>query len=359
MRILHINEAQSWRGGESQTLLLIQELSKLGFDNVLAAHPNGDLYGKAKQAGIQVFPFKLGSEINPFALSKINILFKKANADIIHAHTAHAAMAGAWVRSRNSQSRYVLTRRVEFPLKRNFITRWKYAQMPDKVIAISQGVKSALMQSGIQQDRISVVYSGIPDRSVPKAGIREKLRDEFGFSEVDTVVGMVAAFTPDKAHDILMKAAKQIQSGNTKFLLIGDGRLMDDTRSECRRNGLEGCIVFAGFREDVQDILAAMDIFVLPSRSEGLGTSILDAMQAGLPVVATKTGGIPELVDDGKTGYLVDVDNSVLLAQKLTAVIEDSQLQKSMRTAAIDRAKLFSIESTAQGTAQVYESVAK
>lgn len=200
----------------------------------------------------------------------------------------------------------------------------------DKVIAVSDAVrKNTIVMEGIQIDKIQTIYNGVDIDKFdvkPDKETKRKIGLDPGF-----VVGMVANFMPVKDHINFCHAAATVLDSFEKvqFLLVGSGPLEEEIRALTKKLGIEKKVVFAGHREDIPELLSSMDIFVLSSKSEGHPYSLIEALAQGKPVVATRVGGVSDVVVNGKNGYLVPPKNSHQLAQAIIKLLKDTDLRRS------------------------------
>jgi len=251
----------------------------------------------------------------------------------------------------------VLSRRVVFPVRRSIGSRLLYALPVDRIAAISDAVRDVLIRSGVDPRKIDVVPSGIEPSPPPDGARRADLRRSLGCGEADVVAIVVSALAPGKGHGDLLRAAAAVErSLGLRLWLAGEGPLLATLQAEARARGLEPSVQFLGFRTDIQSLLHAADFFCLATQSEGLGSSILEAMSAGLPVVATRVGGVPEIVEDGVTGILVPASNPGALAIAMARMAGDRGLRETMGGRGRERASLFSAERTAEMTDRVYRA---
>ena len=237
--------------------------------------------------------------------------------DIVHAHDGRAQNISA-LASAGLPLRRVASRQVAFPPRRPLIHRWKYAKTCHGIIANSEAVRGVLIAAGIPAANIEVIPPGIElPAELPNAGLRAEARARWGFSSEDFVIGHAGAFTREKGQDVALEAARLFapRLPHARMLLVGDGPE--------RRNPTEGIAILPGFLDDLNEFYAALDLFIMPSRSEGWGLTALRAMANGLAVIATDVGGLRELVEQGKTGWLVPPDvykrqlqNIVLVANR-------------------------------------------
>jgi glycosyltransferase involved in cell wall biosynthesis len=251
---------------------------------------------------------------------------------------------------------------MDYPLSRGLYTRLLYGRGVDGLIAISQGVKAAMCAGGVPQERIRVIYSGIEMQrfSLP-AQVREEVRRAYQIGEGEKVVITVAALEERKGHRSLLQAAALLKENGCRlrYLLCGEGSLQLALEKEVRALGLGSGITFVGFCRDVPRLLAAGDIFVHPPLWEGLGVVVLEAMAAGLPVVASRVGGIPEVVEDQVTGLLFPAGEGPALAAAVLALIKDPGRARAMGEWGRRRVQeRFSMEAMARANETFYREVA-
>ena len=225
----------------------------------------------------------------------------------------------------------VAVRRVDFPLRGAF-SRAKYRAC-DRVIVVSRAIGAVVERGGVAGARLRLVYEGVPDRA-PAPGGGQALA-ALGIPPGVPVVGNVAALTGHKDHATLVEAMALLRPRvpEARLVIAGEGELRPALEARVSALGLGDRVVFAGFRRDLDLLLPAFSVFCLSSRLEGLGTSLLDAMAFGLPVVATAAGGIPEAVEDGVTGRVVPPCDPAALATALADVLGDEDRRLSFGAA--------------------------
>ena len=250
---------------------------------------------------------------------------------------------------------------MDFAPRRDLVSRYKYRRGVDGYVAISRAVMAVLLAAGVPASRIRIVHSGVPPPAVPPDARRE-LRRELKIGEGAPVLGLVASLSDHKGHRYLLEAMPAVISAFplAVLLLVGDGELREDLEARAEALGLAGGAVrFLGHRSDVPRILGALDLFVMSSHLEGLCTSIIDAMLAGVPVVATRAGGIPELVDDGATGLLADVRSPESLASQMIRALADSGLRSRLAANAEEVARRrLTADAMVDGTLAAYRELA-
>jgi glycosyltransferase involved in cell wall biosynthesis len=291
--------------------------------------------------------------LDPVAAWRLRAQLRLDDLDILHAHSANAVTLGALATLR-TRTALVVTRRVDFPLNRGAGTRWKYGRA-GAVIAISERVREVLVASGLRAEVVSVVHDGV-DLARPMSPPGGGQLASLGIRPGVTLVVMVAALVGHKDPLTFVRAVAAARASGAAFqaLLVGDGLLGDQVRAESARLGLAGTLVVAGWQEDADALIAACDLFVLSSSEEGQGSVLLDAMQCGKSVAATRAGGIPEVVADGETGLLVPPRNPEALGAAIARLVAEPALRERMGAAGRERVREFSIERTAARTLEVY-----
>ncbi len=358
IRILHVDSERSWRGGQNQILLLLRRQRARGDDPHLSVPADSALAARATAEGFPVHPVAMRGTWDLGSVFALARTLRAVRPDVVHWHAARAHAIGAMASLLHPAPARVLSRRVQLPVRRTIGSRLLYALPVERIAAISEAVRGALVESGVAAERIDVVPSGIDPPAAFTAAARSDLRRNLGIQEADTVAVTVAALSPGKGHRDLLRAMVAVspRAPSLKLWIVGEGPLRAELEREGRLLGLEGSVQFLGFRTDIQALLQAADFFCLATRHEGLGSSILEAMAAGLPVVATRVGGIPEIVEDGRTGVLVPLSDPAAFAESLERMASDPGLRVRMGELARARAGLFGADRTAEGTYGVYRA---
>ncbi|HET7499130.1 MAG TPA: glycosyltransferase family 4 protein, partial [Candidatus Eisenbacteria bacterium] len=229
----------------------------------------------------------------------------------------------------------------------------------EAIAAISEGVRRALETSGVPGEVIRVIPSGIDLEPFEQPFDRAAARASLGLTPDEVLAIQVAALAPHKSQTTLLQAAAAAAGAapGLRVWIAGEGALKEALLAEHRSLGLGDRVRFLGFREDIVPLLRAADLFVLSSYLEGLGTSVLDAMAAGLPVVATAVGGVPEIVEPEATGLLVPPQDPGALAAAMARLATDPALRAAMGARGRERARAFSADRTAVLTRALYEEL--
>jgi len=362
---LHVDTARTWRGGQNQVLLTVNGLRAIGQRAALVAHPDGELRRRIEE-GLDLIPVAPRMEMDLSAAWRFARVVKRLRPDVIHAHDPHAvAMAslalslGAGSATAGRAPALVASRRVDFHLKGNSFSRWKYRQV-DCFVAASEAIRKMLLADGVAPERTVTVHEGI-DVDHVAAAPPVNVHETFFLPHGAPVVGNVAALVPHKGHRYLIDAAHLVvqQLPDARFVILGEGELRDHLQRQVHEHRLEKHVLLPGFRTDVLGCLKGFDLFVMSSVTEGLGTSLLDAMAASRPIVATTAGGIPEIVDDGVNGLLVPTRDHHALADAIVRALENADLRRRLGEAGFARViERFTVDRMVAGTAAVYERVA-
>jgi glycosyltransferase involved in cell wall biosynthesis len=324
LKILHVDPERAWGGGEEQVIELTTYLSRAGHRSEVACDAAGELCRRLQEQKLPWLPLRVRSDGDLLAAWRLRHLVRAARYDLVHFHTARAHALAPWLHG--IQVKRVVTRRMDYPVKKSIWSRLLYTRSVDAVIAISMGVQTALQAGAVPAEHMRLIPSGVDmNRFSSAPQTREQLRLRYGFSEHEIVILSVGALVERKGHLTLLSAVRHLRNQGTqlRYLVCGDGPLRTALASEAHKLGVAENVVFAGFCDDIPAHLAAVDLFVHIPRWEGLGVAVIEALAAGLPVVASGVGGIPELIKDGVTGLLVPPQDSVAVARALQRLIND------------------------------------
>ena len=358
---LHIDTARTWRGGQNQVLLTVIGLREIGHRATLVAHPEGELRARAAE-GLDLIPIAPRTEVDLSAAWRLSRVVKRLKPDVVHAHDPHGIAMASLALSLGAPSpapALIASRRVDFHLKSNAFSRWKHRQV-DCFIAASEAIRRMLVGDGVPADRTVTVHEGI-DVDHVLAAPAVNVHETFWLPHRAPVVGNVAALVPHKGHRHLIEAARLVvrEVPDARFIILGEGELREQLERQVRECQLDKHVLLPGFRTDVLGCFKGFDLFVMSSVTEGLGTSLLDAMACSKAIVATQTGGMPEVVDEGRTGFLVAPRDHHAMARAISRLLTEEPLRRQMGEAGFARVReRFTVERMVVETAAVYERVA-
>jgi glycosyltransferase involved in cell wall biosynthesis len=324
---LFVDTERVWRGGQDQLFTLLRGLHQRGHDVSLVCHPQSLLQERAIGAGINVYPVAVRSEFGPIAFLKLARVLARVRPCILAFNTPRPILLGSLASRIFPVQARIIFRRVNFPLHKNPVTQIKYRWGIDCIIAISESIAQQLKAGGVPEERIKIIYEGIDLALYPAEDDASTLSPQ-----TKLTVGAVAHLSPEKGLNHLVDAAALIPRvrERMRFVIVGDGECRPELEAQVKARGLEGCFEFAGFQNRPAQYVKSFDIFVLPSLSEGLSSAILTAMASSLPVVATKVGGIPELISNEQNGILVPPADAAALARAIERLADEPARRREM-----------------------------
>lgn len=351
-RVIHLASGREWRGGQNQVLLLARALAgrPSELEQVVVTGRRSLLAQRLAAEGIPVRRVGWRAGLSPAALAG-TIREAARGPALIHAHDAHA-LTIAGVAGIFTGTPYLATRRVDFPLRRPGL--WRRAE---RIIAISEAVRRVLLSSGIPPERVVRVHSGIDLEAVRRTRSGD-IRAQLRLPESGPLAVAVGALVGHKDHATLLDAAAALRPSRPElhWVIAGEGPLRGALEARIAALGLGDRVHLPGQVPEALRLIAGADLFVMSSREEGLGTSVLDAMALDVPIAATRAGGIPEMLDPG-AGLLSPPGDGAALADSVARILDDRALRASLVGRAQDRVEEFSATAMAEGVLAVYRSI--
>jgi glycosyltransferase involved in cell wall biosynthesis len=341
--IIHIDTETDWRGGQQQAVYLIEGLIRAEENCVLICRKNSKLaeYAQNNNIPYKILPLKFEGDIfSAFAIARFA---KKNQAKLIHCHNSHALSIGLLSRLFVNVP-LVGSRRVDFDIRDNYLSKLKYSSSKlDALICISNNIRRVVAKGGVPENKLRVIRSAIDLSRVNSADRKHIVKNSLPPHSL--LIGTVAAMTGHKDYPNLIKAASLVLKTHPEvlFIAVGDGKLHSEIRHLINNQKIADRFILTGYQENVYDYIKAFDIFVLASKLEGLGTSVLDALNCGKACVCTDAGGIPEMIKNRQNGLLVPKKDSYSLAQALKILIEDADLRHNLSLNAVESVKEFDI----------------
>ncbi len=360
MKVLHLSSEKSWRGGEQQIAYLIEELAELGVENIACVKKSSEFEAYCELNNIRHYSLPFVNSADVGSAMHLAKVFKRANPDIIHIHSSKSHGVAALSSFFGMRAPIVISRRVDFPLKSNFYSKWKYNHHQiKKIICVSKSVEDIVAQNLEYPEKLTTIYSGIKLSRFENAIDESILKSKYQLSKDSILIGNTSALADHKDYFTFLRVAKNVISSkeNTYFFLIGEGKLKTEIQSKIDSYGLQKRIFITGGLNNIPSILKELDVFLMTSKTEGLGTSVLDAFASKLPVVSTNAGGLKELVKNLETGLIADVGDDVELAKHVMTFAHNGELRNKIVTNAYEFVKSFSSKKTATQTLDVYKSI--
>jgi glycosyltransferase involved in cell wall biosynthesis len=352
MRVLQVITPSKIAGAERSTTSLCEHLVKAGHEVLVACKAGHPLAGVMRGVGLEVRDARIAGKLNLAAPFRLARLAREFGAEVIHTQLSTAALWGsaagriaglpvvAHVRALNSKTCYLAA---------------------DRVIAISHAAKRHLVAQGMREEKIDVVYTGLDAARYTTTLPHDEAKARLEIEADRPTVGVIAHLTAKKGHAVFLDAAARVakQHPDTLFLFLGDGPEREALEAQAESLGIADRVRFLGFHDDVLPFYAAMDVVVLPSiAGEGLPRTLLEASFMGIPVVGTELSGVPEIIVEGETGYVVPVGAAEPMAKRIAALVTDAELRARLGAAGAARIReQFTVPRMIADTVAVYERV--
>ena len=334
MKVLYSCLSKSWGGLEMFTLNSIQQLLKRNIPVELICSEDSRIHIEANNMGIMLHPFKANGYFHPITTFKISLLIRNNNYSLVHTQ----ASKDLWLLVpalflANSRIPLILTKQVGSSIvKRDLLHKQLYKRV-SKIFAISIAIKDNVLQTTpVQTQDVLVIPNGIDVKKFnPDVVDSKKIRREYNISEDEIVIGMLARFTRGKGHEEFLWAAKELNKefSNLYFLIVGEPSRGESnyaaTIKELANDYKLNNVIFTGFRGDIPEVLAGLDIFAFPSHSEAFGIALVEAMAMKKPSVCSNAEGILDIAINDHTSYLFENKNAEDLKNKLKLLIKSSE----------------------------------
>jgi glycosyltransferase involved in cell wall biosynthesis len=340
-KIVHVNTARGYRGGERQTELLIRGLARRGLSQTLVVRRGAPLATRLRDVNV---------EVRETAGDFLSVSRAARDASLIHVHEGRSVY-GAFLRSLLSGTPYLITRRVNNPIREHWFAHKAYRRAAH-VAAVAPEV-ARIVRAFDPAIRVTVVHSASSSLRVDgaaSAAIRARFAGKF-------LAGHVGALdNAQKGQEYIIAVAREVERSHPDlhFVLIGGGE--DEAMLKAAAAGLSN-VTFTGFVDNVGDHLAAFDVFILPSNREGIGSILFDAMEQGLPLVASRVGGVPDIVQHGQNGLLIDAASPAQLRDAILELKAHPDLRRKLGERGRTVAKDFTAEAMCRKYVALYESV--
>lgn len=342
MKIYHINLARGFSGGEQQTLALINQHQKEQRSFAVVALKNSPFYDAVTKLGYEVI------SVSHYMLGHTVKLEKNA---ILHVHEGHAIYWAA-IQNLIKKIPYIITRRLDNPIKSKWLTTFAYSHSA-VIVGISQCVSKVIKQRFPTKNIVTIPDSPViyPVDELAVSKIKQQFQGRFLVIQAGNMI-------PHKGHDVTLKAAKQLLKNipNVHIALLGDGEQRETLEAYAKKHQLSN-LSFMGKQNHMGDWFAAADLLIHPSYTEGLGSVILEAIQGGLPVIGTNAGGIPDIIEDKKSGLLIPVGDAEELAKAIELIAIDKPLRNQLQQGGKEKLSLFDIQYTASLYFKTYQSL--
>jgi glycosyltransferase involved in cell wall biosynthesis len=330
MKILHVEAGMHLYGGARQVHYLLRGLAGSGVRNLLAIPEGSELGEQVSGDTAQVFALPMAGDLDVGLIFRLKRLIDRERPDLVHLHSRRGADLFGGIAARLAGVPALLTRRVDNP-ETGLAIRFKYPLFR-KVVTISEGIREVLLRQGVPAERVVCIRSAVDAKRYRTGCDREWFVREFGLQADTRAVAVVAQLISRKGHRYLLKAMPELldRFPNLHLLLFGKGPLEAEISKQIHALGLDRHVTLAGFRDDLPRIFSCLELLVHPALIEGLGVSLLQAASAGLPIVASDAGGMPEAVRHGVNGLLVPPGHVSALGDAIGRLLDEPAMARRM-----------------------------
>jgi glycosyltransferase involved in cell wall biosynthesis len=329
LTILHTESSTGWGGQENRTLQESIGLRKLGAKVIILCQPDSVLGKRASVEGFEVRTCRMRKSYDILAIKFILELIRNEKINVISTHSGRdSLLAGIAGRLSRKKPVIVRTRHLALPIT----SKVSYGFLPHKVVTVSEYVRQYLINEGIPAEKVIAIPTGIDISRFDPDKYNENLRQGLRLKSDVPIVGTIAILRRKKGHHILLDAIPLIlqKIPEAVFVFAGDGPQRQNITNKIKNSGLSDRVFLLGLRKDIPNILKSIDVFVLPTLQEALGTSFIEAMAMGKPVIGTDVGGVSEVIKDGLNGYLAEPNNPHALADAVIRMLRDKEKAKIM-----------------------------
>lgn len=334
LRIIHAEAATGFGGQEHRIFKEMRAMRDRGHYLEAICQPHATLTERLRDEGFTVHPLPMDGTVNFYkGILKVRRILKAGRYDVLNTHSRRDTVLAGIAGRLAGTPLIVRTRH----LARKPGSLLSYTIIPHRVTTVSEHVRQLIINRGVPAGHVATIYTPIDS---PRRGDPTKLRNELGLNVNDVIVGCVAVLRRPKGHHALLAAMLPLlrQHAHLHFVIVGDGSpLFEELELEAQEQGVATQVHMLGRRDDVPDLLASMDVFALATREEALGTAFVEAGAAGLPVVGTAVGGVPETMEDGVTGFLVPLDDAQAMTEALGKLVNDPEMRQRMGDAGKER----------------------
>lgn len=329
LRILHTESSKGWGGQENRILQESLGLGRLGAKVLVLCQPDSRLAARARESGLDVRTVKMRRGLDLIAVWQIMRVIGNERIAVVNTHSGRdSILAGVAGRLSRAGPLIVRTRHLALPITSKFT----YSVLPHKVVTVSEYVRRHLAGLGIAEERLAAVPTGVDLSRFDPDAAAGTLRQELGLDANAPLVGTAAILRLKKGHHVLLEAIPKVLEAVPRaiFVFAGDGPQHENILKSIRQKGLQAQVLLLGLRRDIPNVLKSIDLFVLPTLEEALGTAFVEAMAMKKPVIGSRVGGVPEVIDEGRNGLLVDPGDPAGLAAAIIRLLQNPELARAM-----------------------------
>lgn len=356
--VLHTEWSDGWGGQERRILSEMTGMAERGHRVILATRSHAKLAAKSRAAGIEVIELPFAGKFDLRTILPLARRIRQDNIEIVSTHSGTDSWVGAFA-ARLGKATLVRTRHLNIPLRRHWYNFVHF--MARRIVSCGETMRRNLIDNcGFPAGQIVSIPTGIDFPAFVAQCSRASTRQQLGLNESAFVVLMVGVIRAVKRHEVALRAFAQFLPScpDAVLLLAGEGPMMGDMQKLAAELGIENSVRFLGHREDVPDLFGTADCALLTSRSEGVPQAVTQGLGCGLPTIATRVGGVPELIEDGKTGILVEAGDVEAIAAALRKFVADPAFARQLGDAGQAHVfQHFSREAMLDATEKLYREL--
>ena len=356
--VIHVEAGMHLYGGALQVFYLLRGLREKPFRNVLVC-PEGSAIGQAAEEMVdRVYEVPMKGDLDLGFISRLRKIVRLEKADLVHLHSRRGADVLGGIAAKLEKTKCIVSRRVDNP-ESPLVAKLKY-RLFDRVVTISNGIRQVLLSEGVVPERVVCVHSAVDVAKFDRQAERDWFLKEFDLPDNAKVLAVIAQLIHRKGHRHLLAALPEVLKKHPEAygLLFGKGPLFDELQTKIQALGFQNRVRMVGFRDDLERILPCLYGVVHPADMEGLGVSLLQAAAAGVPLIGTNAGGIPEIVRHGENGILIEPKNVAQLREAMLTLLSDEAQAKQWGQAGKEIVnEEFSIGAMVEGNYQIYQSL--
>lgn len=361
IKILHTEWSNGWGGQEIRILAESQNFIKKGYEVIIAAQPNSDLYKKSNQAGIRTLAINMNKGINFFAIWNLVRYIKKNKIDIIHTHSSVDSRT-AGIAGKIAGIKVVRSRHISLPISKSPLTWWQYMKLADKVITSGRDIRSNMIKDNkMLPNKIASAPAGVDTKIFSEDRNLKDIRPKYNIGSSDFLVGIVSVLRSWKGHRYLIEAIKMASNeiSNIHLIIVGAGPQKDNIEKLVESLDIKEKVTLTGYQSNPEIFFNAMDLMVLPSFAGEATSQVLpQAMLMGKPVISTAAGGLSEVVIHNETGLIVPTKDSYEIFMAIKTIHNNNLLRKKLiKNGKKHALKNFTFDQMINTTENVYHEV--
>lgn len=355
--IVHSEASLGWGGQELRIITELTGFRERGARVALIAPPNSKIYKRAQELKIEIIPLQMSKPLYPITITRLALWMRREGVQIVNMHSSRDGWIVGLAARLARVPLIIRSRHFDVPSPNIFMSRITFKYLPHYVLTTSRAISESFIRLyGIAENRISDIASGVDTERFSPAGPKADLSFVKGPKD-RPVIAMVSVIRTAKGHQFLLDAVEQLrrEGFEGRYLIVGDGPMQPWLERELAARGMDDCFTLAGFREDIPEILRAIDLLLMPSLHEGIPQVGMQALASGTPFIGSNIGGLPQLIRDGITGRTFPPSDGAAIKDTILQVFNEPEKTEAMVAAGRRMVcEEFSIENTLDKVEAIY-----